>query len=273
MKSPEQIDESVRNLILGLLATASTAASINTIINKLVASPDPIESKIQAIETAKEISKNGEFEKTMDSVLLAIKQSDSPILVKPNIKYSTKDVDINEYSRYIIPSEIYGNDLKDPSNKRFLKPYKDDVGLWTIGIGHLIGKGSHEDMISFVSKNGNTITIEQLLQLFNKDVQKHVDIAKNKFGSQWEEFSPNLKMALVDISFRGDLLNSKGTKDFDFVNKIKGRKFKDAATSYLDHKEYKERSGRGGKDGVVTRMNKNAKNIANEKFSPTVVKN
>jgi hypothetical protein len=80
-------------------------------------------------------------------------------------------------------------------------------------------------------------------------------------------------MALVDISFRGDLLKPKSKDDFNFVKQIKNRKFKEAAVTYLDHTEYKARMAEGGKDGVVTRMNRNAKYIANEKPRPTLVNN
>jgi hypothetical protein len=125
----------------------------------------------------------------------------------------------------------------------------------------------------FVAKNGSSISIDQLLKMFNNDVQKHVNIAKNKFKDQWDEFSPDLKMTLADISFRGDLLNPKSKDDFNFVKQIKNRKFKEAAVTYLDHKEYKNRLAKGGKDGVVARMNRNAKYIANEKPRPTLVNN
>jgi GH24 family phage-related lysozyme (muramidase) len=276
----KQIDEGVKDLVMALLATAATGAGLKYSYDQFNASKEPIEVKIQAAKQAKEISDDPQFDKTMDALLKKYKSAEpeekpeKAILVKPNKRYDLNpEVPIEQFSKYIIPSEIYGNDLKDSSNRKFLKPYKDDVGLWTIGIGHLIGNGSYADMQKFVAKNGSSISIEQLLKMFDNDVQKHVNIAKNKFKNQWEEFSPDLKMALVDISFRGDLLKPKSKDDFNFVKQIKNRKFKEAAVTYLDHTEYKARMAEGGKDGVVTRMNRNAKYIANEKPKPSLVKN
>ena len=228
-----QIDEGVKDLVMALLATAATGAGLKYSYDQFNASKEPIEVKVQAVKQAKEISDDPQFDKTMDALLKKYKSAEpekepeKAILVKPNKRYDPNpEVSIEQFSKYIIPSEIYGNDLRDKSNRKFFKPYPDDVGLWTIGIGHLIGKGSYSDMQKFVAKNGSSISIEQLLKMFDNDVKKHVDIAKNKFKNQWEEFSPDLKMALVDISFRGDLLNPKSKDDFNFVKQIKNRKFK-----------------------------------------------
>jgi|694.fasta_scaffold90351_5 GH24 family phage-related lysozyme (muramidase) len=276
----KQIDEGVKDLVMALLATAASGVGLKYSYDQFNASREPIEVKVQAVKQAKEISDDPQFDKTMDALLKKYKSAEpekkpeKAILVKPNKRYDPNpEVSIEQFSKYIIPSEIYGNDLRDKSNRKFFKPYPDDVGLWTIGIGHLIGNGSYSDMQKFVAKNGSSISIEQLLKMFDVDVQKHVNIAKNKFKDQWEEFSPELKMALVDISFRGDLLKPKSKDDFNFVKQIKNRKFKDAAASYLDHTEYKARMAEGGKDGVVTRMNRNAKYIANEKPRPILVNN
>lgn len=269
----QQIDEGVRELVLALLATATTGASMKYTIDQIKASREPIEVKMQAAEIAKDLSDNSEFDKAMNSILqdnqLALQTDKTPVLVKPLKRYDTtpqniEDVTIDDYSNFIIPSEIYGSSLKNPKNKKFLKPYRDDVGLWTIGIGHLIGRGSDADMQKFVRTNGPNISMNTLLQMFNKDVLKHVQIAQRTFRNEWDTFSPNLKKALVDISFRGDLLNPKSKADFNFVRQLKNRDFKKAAASYLDHKEYKKRISEGGADGVVKRMNRNAKIIASE---------
>lgn len=281
----KQIDEGVKDLVAALLMTAASGAGIKYTIDQFKKSDEPIEVKVQAAKQAKEMSNDIQFDKTMDTLLrqydVEPMEKEAPILVKPNKHYditpdttseASPEVSVREFSEYIIPSEIYGNSLKDPSNRKFLKPYKDDVGLWTIGIGRLIGKGSYSDMQKFVAKNGSNISIDQLLQMFDDDVKKHINIAKNKFGDQWNTFSPNLKKALVDISFRGDLLNPKSKEDFNFIKQIKKRDFKNAAKSYLDHKEYKSRVSEGGKDGVVKRMNRNAKYIASEGQTLDLVK-
>jgi hypothetical protein len=269
----KQIDEGVKDLVMALLATATTGAGLKYSYDQFNASREPIEVKVQAVKQAKEISDDPQFDKTMDALLKKYKSAEpekkpeKAILVKPNKRYDLNpEVPIEQFSKYIIPSEIYGNDLRDKSNKKFLGPYQDDVGLWTIGIGHLIGNGSYSDMQKYVAKNGSSISIDQLLDMFDVDVQKHVNIAKNKFKDQWDEFSPELKMALVDISFRGDLLKPNSKDDFNFVKQIKQGDFKNASKTYLMHKEYKKRVSEGGEDGVVKRMNRNSKMIADESF-------
>lgn len=283
----KQVDEGVKELLATLLMTAATGAGLKYSIDQFKASQEPIETKIQAAEKAKEVSKDLQFDKEMDKILKDLKSKEitadvkrsAPVLVKPKKRYDlspsrNNDVSIEEYSSYIIPSEIYGNDIRSPENKKFLKPYQDDVGLWTIGIGRLIGKGSNSDKEKFIAQYGSNISINQLLKMFNDDVQKHVRIASNKFGDQWNEFSPDLKKALVDISFRGDLLNPKSKEDFNFVKQIKNRNFKSAAKIYLDHKEYKKRMLENGKnDGVIKRMNRNARMIANETPKVDIAKN
>ncbi len=285
----KQIDEGVKELLATLLMTATTGAGLKYSIDQFKASKEPVQNKIEAAEKAKELSNDLQFDREMDKILNQLKpeektaepKKEMPVLVKPNKKYDLNpeppkqaDVSIEDYSSYIIPSEIYGNDIRSPENKKFLKPYQDDVGLWTIGIGRLIGKGSHSDKEKFIAQYGSNISINQLLKMFNDDVQKHVRIASNKFGDQWNEFSPNLKKALVDISFRGDLLNPKSKDDFNFVKQIKNKNFKNAAKLYLDHAEYKKRTAERGKnDGVVKRMDRNARMIASENANMDVVKN
>jgi len=264
-----QIDEGIKDLAMTLLAALTTGAGLKYSIDQFKASKEPTEIKIKAVETAKQLSNNTEFDNAMDEILKqyvpTIQPKPEPILVKPLKRYENfSEPSIREFSDFIIPSEIYGSSIKSPENKKFLKPYKDDVGLWTIGIGHLIGKGSYSDMVNFVNKNGSSISIETVLNMFDKDVEKHISIAKRKFGNQWDTFSPELKKALVDISFRGDLLKPNSKDDFNFVKEIKRGNFKNASKLYLLHKEYKKRVSKGGEDGVVKRMNRNSKIIADE---------
>jgi GH24 family phage-related lysozyme (muramidase) len=264
-----QIDEGIKDLAMTLLAALTTGAGLKYSVDQFKASKEPTEIKIKAVETAKQLSNNTEFDNAMDEILKqyvpTIQPKPEPILVKPLKRYETfSEPSIREFSNFIIPSEIYGSSINSPENKKFLKPYKDDVGLWTIGIGHLIGKGSYADMVKFVNKNGNSISIDAVLNLFDKDVEKHITLARRKFDNQWDTFSPELKKALVDISFRGDLLKPNSKDDFTFIKQIKRGDFANAAKSYLVHKEYKRRVSEGGKDGVVKRMNRNSKIIADE---------
>lgn len=48
-----------------------------------------------------------------------------------------------------------------------LKPYKDPIGLWTVGVGHLIGDGKSLPIEWF-----RTFTIDEVDELLKKDLAK-----------------------------------------------------------------------------------------------------
>lgn len=74
-----------------------------------------------------------------------------------------------------------------------LKPYKDTVGLWTIGVGHLLGETLPE-------KYKNGITQEECDALYEKDFQKH----KNEVDVHipWAQGLDDLRYAvLINMAF------------------------------------------------------------------------
>jgi GH24 family phage-related lysozyme (muramidase) len=251
-------DEGVKEIMMSLFSLGALAYETDYVVKQLEKRPEPIQQKIEALSQAKKIKPNLSFDQAYIKLMDSYKTKETP-------KKNTQ-VNINDIAEYIIPSEIIGTDLSSPQNKKFFSPYKDDKGLWTIGIGHLIGNGSNRDKNLFASKYGNNLNINQVKSIFNKDLLKHLNLAKSKFPTQWETFSPDLKKALVDICYRGDLFDSKSKQDFDFVLSIKNNNFKKAAKEYLNHKEYLQRSIKKS-DGVVTRMNRNASIISKESIN------
>ena len=75
-----------------------------------------------------------------------------------------------------------------------VKPYRCPAGLWTVGVGHLIGDGK-----SLPSEWNRTFTLKEVYDLLATDV--------NKFGRGVERLLPNVKLsqnefdALVSFSF------------------------------------------------------------------------
>ena len=252
-------DEGVKEIMMSLFSLGAMAYEADYVMKQLEKRPEPIQQKIEALSQAKKVKPNLSFDQAYAKLMELYKTEETP-------KKDT-NIDINDIAEYIIPSEIIGSNLASPQNKKFFSPYKDDKGLWTIGIGHLIGNGSNRDKNLFVSKYGNELNINQVKSIFNKDLLKHLNLAKSKFPTQWETFSPDLKKVLVDICYRGDLFDPKSKKDFDFVLSIKNNKFKQAAKEYLNHKEYLQRSIKKS-DGVVTRMNRNANIISKQSAPP-----
>ena len=240
----EQFDEGVKEILLALFSLGASIYEADYVAKQIYNRPEPIEQKVQAIKKAEGMIDNPSFNKVADDVIKKLKTN-------PRIQRDTMTDDqlLAKAAAYIIPSEIYGNNLNLKQNNKFKKPYLDDKQIWTIGIGHKLVPGDKQ-----------VLSDKEIIQLFKKDLKQHLNLAKTKFAKQWNSFTPQLKIVLIDISFRGDL-EKKGSGDFDFVNLIKQGKFKQAASQYLDHTEYKSRSAISKDDGVVKRMEKNQKII------------
>ena len=106
------------------------------------------------------------------------------------------------------------------------KAYKDSLGKWTIGVGHLIGDGSSPG-----EYEGKTLSNNEVYNLFDQDFAKYVNIAKKTPGynkaniqgkgamidlaynmGQWWDKWPNTAKKLIAADFKGaaeDLQNSK----------------------------------------------------------------
>ena len=123
----------MKEIVLGLLAIGTAPYSASKIEDVLGKQPVPIEQKIHALEVASD--KNSIED-------IPPPKSDSQIKAIA--------------STLIKPVEIYGTDISEPRNKRFLRPYKDDTGIYTIGIGHKIGDGSRTDKNKWVKKDRKT---------------------------------------------------------------------------------------------------------------------
>jgi GH24 family phage-related lysozyme (muramidase) len=279
----DQFNEGVKELLatfLGLGAIVMSGAK--SIEDNLAKRPESNREKITALQAADKLIKAPQFHQAANTVIADLeakeqrkeKREDNAAKKAAGIPVKAKEAPIDpvikKASDFILPSEVLGNDIESKKNDKFMIPYKDDVGKWTIGIGHLIGKGSLKDKEDYVKDReakGLKLPLSrpEAIERFMKDVSTRVSDVEAKFKKQWPMISDNLKAALIDIKFRGDLDNPAGG-DFDWVKLIKAGEYKKAAQAYLDHKEYKARMLKKGTkgDGVVSRMNRNAEIISNE---------
>lgn len=141
----------------------------------------------------------------------------------------------------------------EKNEKRVLKPYKDIYGKWTVGVGHLM---SPEEVQKYANK---TLTNQEVQELFDKDLQQKLNLAKKMFGNVFETYSDNLKVVILDGFFRGDLSGSPKT-----IQLLKAKEFKKASEEYLNNKEYRQSLTSKNKKGVAYRMQRNAKIMASE---------
>ena len=295
----EQYNEGVREVLAAVIGLGAVGLlyNVNAINRELQKRPESPSQKVQALKQVDQQLNNDKFHQIATDAISRIvnEPSEQPksqaaqsakqaqqaqSKKKPTTKGGKKAVEppltvkdlgniYDTVANYILPNEIIGGDINAKVNDRFMKPYKDDVGKWTIGVGHLIGTGSNKDKKAFDkarAKKGlsSTLSRKEALKLFNQDVSKRVPRVEEKFKELWPTMSTGLKAVLVDIEYRGDM-ESKGEGEFDWVELLRKGEYKEAAQKYLDHKEYKTRLKKNPKgDGVVKRMKRNARIIAAE---------
>ena len=263
----QQFDESMKEIVLGLIAIGSAPFSADKIQDYLDKRPESIEQKINAVQASEDIISSTSFHRAAEEYLKQYDARNKNGYTPPEPRTATKtrpavedippdksDSDILSIASNLIkPVEIYGTDISDTRNKRFLRPYKDDIGIYTIGIGHKIGDGSKAAKNKWVKKHGHSITPKFAEKLFDKQLDYHLNRVKEIFGGTFNYFTNGQSGVLVDISYRGDLLPA-----MDWVELLQKGKNKEAAREYLNHKEYKNRKKKGKPDGVVKRMERNA---------------
>ena len=74
------------------------------------------------------------------------------------------------------------------------KPYQDSLGLWTVGVGHLIGDGK-----TLPPAWDRTFTNQEIDTLFAVDFQHHKELAAKSPG--WEKANDKAKMGIIDLTF------------------------------------------------------------------------
>jgi len=254
----------MKEIVLGLIAIGTAPYSASKIEDVLDRDPSPIEQKIDALEVADGILKSSNFHRAVDDYIqrsrpetekkeLPPEKKDTTITPVDDIPPDKSDSQIKGIASTLIkPVEIYGTNISEPRNKRFLRPYKDDTGVYTIGIGHKIGDGSKAAKNKWIKKYGHTITPVFAEKLFDNQLDYHLNRVKEIFGSTFNYFTDGQAAVLIDISYRGDLL-----PDMDWVKLLQRGKNIEAANEYLDHQEYKKRKKKK-RDGVVKRMERNA---------------
>ena len=101
------------------------------------------------------------------------------------------------------------------------EPYKDSVGLWTIGVGHLIGDGK-----SLPDNMNRTFSEKEVMDMFEEDYAHHKEIASRTPG--YNEANYAGKAAMIDLGFNMGKWwpkwpnTSKALKEGDFTSAARG---------------------------------------------------
>jgi GH24 family phage-related lysozyme (muramidase) len=83
--------------------------------------------------------------------------------------------------------------IKDHEGKRN-RPYKDSLGLWTVGYGHLIGDGK-----SLPANMNREFSDEEVNAMFEEDYAHHAKAARSIAG--YDKLNPGGQAALEDLTF------------------------------------------------------------------------
>ena len=116
------------------------------------------------------------------------------------------------------------------------RPYKDSLGLWTVGVGHLIGDGK-----SLPPEWNREFTKEEVDALFLKDYEKHKQMAMKTPG--WSKANETGQAAMIDLAFN---MGGNWYKKFPATSKaLEDGDFEKAADNLKDSKWYQQVKSRG----------------------------
>ena len=115
------------------------------------------------------------------------------------------------------------------------RPYKDSLGLWTVGVGHLIGDGK-----SLPPEFDREFSMAEVDELFYKDYMRHKKAAMKIPG--FDKVNAKAQGALIDLTF--NMGNTWFKKWPNFVKNMTEGNMIGAANSLEDSNWYKQVKGR-----------------------------
>jgi GH24 family phage-related lysozyme (muramidase) len=128
-----------------------------------------------------------------------------------------------------------------------LSPYKDSLGLWTVGVGHLIGDGK-----SLPDSWNRQFSREEVMAMFDKDYESHKAEAKSNTPN-FDSMSGQMKSAFVDLAFNmgGNWLNTgnKG-KGWPILKKQLNSKDAEGVADNLGNSKWAD-DVKGGRAGTI----------------------
>ena len=207
-------------------------------------------------ESAEKV-KQEETKKSQEAAKTTAKKEEKPAEVIPQVVKKVPPITGTD-------SEIKKMIMQHEGKVNF--PYKDSKGLWTIGVGHLIGDGktlpsayaAYKDNGGPNDKKNNrtpAMTDEQINELFEKDYVKHKEIAMKTPG--WSLANENGQSAMIDLSYNmGEWFNTKEWRNSNAVKALKAGNFESAADHLKDSLWYQQVKGRAVK---IVNMMRNGK--------------
>ena len=149
--------------------------------------------------------------------------------------------------------EVFDDILEDEGYR--LLSYGDTEGNPTVGIGHLGGDPSATGTGFLGAVDRTFTTPDEATTLAVKDIDEKIASARNVLTPPvYDNLSESAKLAVVNMNFRGDLIQSPTT-----VKLIQQGKMEEAAKEFLNNDDYR-RSKKAG-TGIWKRFEKNAERL------------
>jgi len=115
------------------------------------------------------------------------------------------------------------------------RPYKDSLGLWTVGVGHLIGDGK-----SLPADMNREFSQKEVMDMFEQDFAHHYGIAQKTPG--WDKANETGKGAMIDLAFN---MGRWWTKFPNTAKALMAGDFSSAAAGLRDSKWFQQVGNRG----------------------------
>jgi len=115
------------------------------------------------------------------------------------------------------------------------RPYQDSLGLWTVGVGHLIGNGK-----SLPSDMNREFSQKEVMDMFEQDFAKHYSIAQRTPG--WDKANEAGKGAMIDLAFN---MGQWWNKFPNTAKALAAGDFAGAAAGLRDSKWFQQVGNRG----------------------------
>ena len=135
--------------------------------------------------------------------------------------------------------------------------YNDSKSIPTIGIGHritdktlnkLMGIGYSKEDSRKILTGRMELTPEKAEDLFQEDLGNKIN-STQRLIHNYDSLSPELQAELIQLNFRGDLVQGENTRKL-----INAGKFKEAAKELLRHKEYESYKNSGESNSITRRL-------------------
>jgi len=98
--------------------------------------------------------------------------------------------------------ELLKKELRDDEGERLIA-YKDHLGYWTIGVGHLIDpmRGANPSPFGIDLRHGTPITRSQSSQLLDQDIKAKA-AGLDAVAPWWRRLSENRQRVLMNMAFQ-----------------------------------------------------------------------